>query len=134
VATFTDDEYAYLAGQRLGRLATIGPNGPQNHPVWYRVNEGSETIDIGGIDLAGSQKYRNVRADPRVSLVVDEPDRPGEHDGHGIEVRGHVEIVRLATPLFTGFSDDALRIHPRRIVAWNIDGPGYNIRDATAGR
>jgi pyridoxamine 5'-phosphate oxidase family protein len=28
-----------------------------------------------------------------------------------------------------GFSDDLIRIHPRRLVAWNLDGPGPNIRD-----
>lgn len=131
MATFTDNEYAYLAGQRLGRLATIGPNGPQNHPVWYRLNEGDGTIDIGGTGLSDTQKYRNVHADPRVSFLVDEPDRPGETDGHGVEIRGRVEIVRLAVPLFTGFTHEALRIHPRRIVAWNLDGPGYNGRDVT---
>ena len=27
-----------------------------------------------------------------------------------------------------GFTNDVIRIHPRRIV-WNLDGPGPNIRD-----
>lgn len=130
MATFTDSEYAYLVEQRLGRLATIGPNGPQNHPVWYRLNRDG-TVDIGGIGLTRSQKYRNVCAEPRVSFVVDEPDRPGEHDGYGVEVRGRVEIVHLATPLFDGFSNETLRVHPRRILAWNLDAPGYNIRNVT---
>lgn len=128
MAIFTDNEYAYLIDQRVGRLATIGPNGPQNHPVWYRVNEDTGTVDIGGTNLTDSQKYRNVCADPRVSFVVDEPDSP-EHDGCGVEMRGRVEIVHLAVPLFAGFSAETLRIHPRRILAWNLDGPGYNIRD-----
>ncbi|HEX6447082.1 MAG TPA: PPOX class F420-dependent oxidoreductase [Streptosporangiales bacterium] len=132
MATFTENEYAFLLHQSLGRLATTGPNGPQNHPVWYRVNGDTGTVDVGGIRLTGSQKYRNVRADPRVSLVVDEPDRPGESDGRGLEIRGRVEIVRLATPLFDGFSNETMRIHPRRILAWNLDGPGYNIRDVRA--
>jgi len=38
-AVFTDSELAYLAGQRLGRLATVAPSGaPQNNPVGFWVN------------------------------------------------------------------------------------------------
>jgi pyridoxamine 5'-phosphate oxidase family protein len=131
---FTDVESKYLVTQALGRLATIGPAGaPQNHPVAYRVNKDDGTIDIGGPDLAGTQKYRNVQADPRVSLVVDdtapEPVGPGGQRGRGLEIRGVVESLRVAPPLLDGFSDDVLRIHPRRIVAWNLDAPGRNNRN-----
>jgi pyridoxamine 5'-phosphate oxidase family protein len=28
-----------------------------------------------------------------------------------------------------GFSNDVIRIHPRRVIAWNLDGPGPNNRD-----
>jgi pyridoxamine 5'-phosphate oxidase family protein len=122
--TFTDAEYAYLAGHPLGRLATIGPDGaPQAHPVALWLNEAAGTIDIGGPELARSQKFRNVQADPRVSLVVDDqaatPNAIGQ-TGRGIEVRGHAEIVTLDPPLIPGFSSDTLRIHPHRIIAWNI--------------
>lgn len=132
MAVFTDPECAYLGFQTLGRLATIGPNGPQNHPVWYRVNAGTGTIDIGGTDLSATQKYRNVCADPRVSFVVDdtvsEPVVPGGDHGRGVEVRGCVEIVH-DVPLIDGFSTEVLRITPRRILGWNLDGPGYQIRN-----
>ena len=72
---FTGTERRYLITQALGRLATIGPTGaPHNHPVTYRVNEDTETID-------------------------------------------------------TGWPHDLLSLHPRRIVAWNLDAPGSNNRD-----
>jgi pyridoxamine 5'-phosphate oxidase family protein len=133
---FTEVERTYLMQQPLGRLATIGPTGaPQNHPVAYRVNESAATIDIGGPRLGESQKSRNIQADPRVALVVDDnapqPVGPGGQRGRGIEIRGHVEILRVERPLMDGFSNDLLRIHPRRIVAWNLDGPGSNIRNVT---
>ena len=33
---FTDGEFAYLAGQRLGRLASVQPDGTlQNNPVGF---------------------------------------------------------------------------------------------------
>ena len=65
-------ELEYLAGQPLGRLATLAPDGaPQTRPVGFRYNGDLDTIDIGGRDLGASRKYRNVAADPRVSFVVD---------------------------------------------------------------
>jgi hypothetical protein len=28
-----------------------------------------------------------------------------------------------------GFTNDVIRIRPRHVVSWNLDGPGPNIRD-----
>ena len=121
---FTHAEHAYLAGHPLGRLATIGPDGaPQIHPVAFWLNDGTGTIDIGGPALARSQKFRNIRADPRVSLVVDdqaETPNPIGQTGRGIEVRGHAEIATLDLPLIAAFSNETLRIYPHRVIAWNI--------------
>jgi len=84
----------YLSGQRLGRLATVGPNGqPHVVPVGFRYNAEHDTIDIGGHDFAKRKKFRDVRADPRVAFVVDDlatvtPWRP-----RGIEVRGSAEVL-----------------------------------------
>ena len=37
MSAFTPEELAYLAGQRLGRLATVGPDGaPHVMPVSFR--------------------------------------------------------------------------------------------------
>jgi NADPH:quinone reductase len=133
---FTDVERGYLRTQGLGRLATIGPDGaPQNLPVAYWVNAADETIDIGGPALGDSQKFRNVTADPRVSFVVDdiataeESVGPGGQRGRGLEIRGRAETTVVEQPLMQGFTNDVIRIHPRRVVAWNLDGPGPNIRD-----
>jgi pyridoxamine 5'-phosphate oxidase family protein len=133
---FTDAEHAYLARLSLGRLASVGPDGaPQIHPVAYRMNAVTETIDIGGPGLAGSQKFRNIQADPRVSFVVDDLATPEEtvgtdgQLGRGLELRGRAEILFDEQPLMEGFSNELLRIHPRRIIAWNIDGPGTNARN-----
>ncbi len=121
---FTEAEYTYLAGHPLGRLATIGPEGaPQVHPVALWLNQAAGTIDIGGPELPRSQKFRNVQADPRVSLVVDdqaETPNPIGQTGRGIEVRGQAEIVTLDPPLIPGFSRETLRLHPHRIIAWNL--------------
>jgi pyridoxamine 5'-phosphate oxidase family protein len=130
--TFSDIELEYLADRHLGRLATIGPNGPQVNPVTFRLNADSGTIDISGPALTSSQKYRNVRSDPRVSFVVDdESDKPNVYGqrGRGIEIRGQVEIVSLDQPFLDSFENETLRVHPRRIIAWNIEGASYDARD-----
>ncbi len=60
--TFTDTEISYLASQRLGRLATIQPDGsPQVKSVGFRYNPKLSTIDVTGFNMAASQKFRNVR-------------------------------------------------------------------------
>jgi pyridoxamine 5'-phosphate oxidase family protein len=61
---FSDDELAYLAESRLGRLATIGPDGlPHIVPVGWSYNPALDTINIGGRDFARTRKFRNVQAD-----------------------------------------------------------------------
>ncbi len=137
-ATFTNVERQYLRTQGLGRLATIGHDGaPQNLPVAYWVNAADDTIDIGGPALGESQKFRNITADPRVSFVVDdiataeESVGPGGQRGRGLEIRGRAETLVVKQPLMHGFTNDVIRIHPRRVIAWNLDGPGLNARHVT---
>lgn len=146
--TFTGDELEYLIGHPLGRLATIGPGGaPQVHPVAFWVSPDSDVIKIGGPDLTTSQKFRNVKADPRVSFVVDDQSdtpNPLGQTGRGIEIRGTIEVVTQDPPLIPGFSNDTFRLHPRRIISWNIGEfvpagsgrpahlQGYNARDIPA--
>lgn len=132
--TFSEAERRYIGEQRLGRLATIGPGGePHVQPVAYWWEDVDETIDIGGPDLRNSRKFRNIQADPRVSFVIDdesdEPVGPGGQRGRGIEIRGDAEILIAEQPLLVGFSNEVLRILPRRVNSWNVDGPGRNARD-----
>jgi pyridoxamine 5'-phosphate oxidase family protein len=64
---------AYLNSQRVGRLATVQPNGTiQVSPVGFYYNARFHPIDIGGSGMADSQKYRNVLANGKVALVVDD--------------------------------------------------------------
>jgi pyridoxamine 5'-phosphate oxidase family protein len=124
---FTEAEYRYLTSHPLGRLASIGPDGaPQVHPVPFVVDKVSGCIEIEGPRLYETQKWRNVRRDPRVSLVVDD-QAPGQvradgRYGRGIEIRGAAEL---------GHSADVIRVRPARIIVWNLDGPGRNSRFVT---
>jgi pyridoxamine 5'-phosphate oxidase family protein len=131
--TFTSAELAYLGTQPLGRLATTGPDGPQNKPVGFSFNAELGTIDIHGYNLEQSQKFRNIQANPRVAFLVD--DAPGQ-DAAGmrfLEIRGTAEAIsEQGSTASTG--DRVIRIRPRRIVSWNVDPaqPGLTTRDVTA--
>ena len=134
---FTDAERSYLVAHPLGRLATIGPGGsPQVQPVAFQLGDDAAALNIGGPELAKSQKYRNVEADPRASFVVDdvadEPVGPGGQRGRGLEIRGRAELHVVAQPMMEGFSRDLITIRPLRIIAWNIERPGYNARNVEA--
>jgi len=126
--TYTEIERAYLLGQGLGRLATVAPSGaPQVRPVGFRLNDDG-TIDIGGPDLSASRKWRNAEANPEVAFVVDDmtPDEPGAYRpgwGRGVEVRGRAELLRDHEPPFAPefFSREVLRIHPARVIGWNLE-------------
>ena len=133
---FTETERNYLATQSLGRLATTGPGGaPQVNPVAYWINVDTETIDIGGPGLRHSQKFRNLQSDERLAFVVDdvspEPVGPGGQRGRGVEIRGYAELLVLDEPLMDGFSNEVIRIVPRRIISWNVDRPGMKARNVT---
>ncbi|BCJ33306.1 PPOX class F420-dependent oxidoreductase [Actinocatenispora thailandica] len=126
---FTAAERTYLESQRLARLATIGPDGgPQVRPVGFVFDADAGTVDIGGPRLTASRKYRNVEANPLVSLVVDDmtPDEPGAVKpgwGRGVEIRGRAETLTLAEPPMAPgfFANEVIRIHPVRIISWHLD-------------
>ncbi|MGA5566352.1 PPOX class F420-dependent oxidoreductase [Streptomyces platensis] len=124
---FTPTERAYLAGQPLARLATVGPGGgPQVRPVGFVLND-DDTLDIGGPALRRSQKYRNAQARPEVSLLIDDmaptddPVAPGW--GRGVEIRGRAELLTLDAPPMAPdfFSNDVIRVHPRRVISWHLE-------------
>jgi pyridoxamine 5'-phosphate oxidase family protein len=124
-AVFTAAELAYLRGQRLARLATLGPDGaPQVRPVGFLVDAATGAIDIPGLDNPSTQKWRNVLRDPRVSLVVDDiVPRPWQP--RAVEVRGVAEALPdvLHADAFPGVRPGVLRIHPRRVLAFGLDDP-----------
>ncbi len=109
------------------------PDGsPQVHPVAFWVDPDGDLLEIGGPDLARSQKFRNVTADPRVSLVVDDQSatpNPLGQTGRGVELRGGIEIVRRDPPLAFGFSPETLLLRPHRIISWNIEAFDGSDRD-----
>ena len=128
----TDAEQRFLARQPLGHLATIGPDGtPQVKPLGFTWNAALGTIDIAGFNMGASAKYRNVRANPRVALVVDEMTEASMEGAHFLEIRGVAETVIGRASADGHLAPEIIQIHPLRIIAYNVDlqNPGLQTRD-----
>lgn len=120
---FTAAELEYLrTGRKLARLATVGRDGtPHVTPVGWRLDVEERVVEVGGIDLERTKKFRDVARSHKAAIVIDEvlpPWRP-----RGIEIRGRAEVVERPEP--------AIRIHPQRIISWGLEGSGRgsNARD-----
>ncbi|HEY7342633.1 MAG TPA: PPOX class F420-dependent oxidoreductase [Ktedonobacterales bacterium] len=120
---FTDAEIAYLQSQRLGRIATVGPDGhPHVVPVGFRYNPELDTIDIGGHDFAKRKKYRDVQHNPWVAFVVDDLASTNPWRPRMLEIRGTVEVIGSGGgQVIPGFDQEMFRIHPHRIVSIGIE-------------
>jgi pyridoxamine 5'-phosphate oxidase family protein len=123
--TFTASESDYLKTQALGRLATVQSDGtPQVNPVGFHYNEELTTIDIGGYNMASSQKFRNVAENGLVAFVVDDIVSKQPWRVRCLEIRGTAEAVGGDTPNAAMDGVAAIiRIHPRRIISFGIDEP-----------
>ncbi|MGH3906002.1 MAG: PPOX class F420-dependent oxidoreductase [Pseudonocardiaceae bacterium] len=120
--SFTETELEYLATQRLGRLATVQPDGmPQVNPVGFHYNMDTMTIDIGGHNMAASRKFRNVAENGRVAFVVDDILSIQPWRVRCVEIRGHADALE---PGPAAELDGAIiRIHPRRIISFGLGDP-----------
>ena len=120
MSVFSENELDYLASKRLGRLSTIGTDGfPHVVPLGWSYNPALDTIDIGGRDLARTKKFRNVKANPKVALVIDDvlpPWRP-----RGVMVRGEAEALEEAASADSMPLGEVIRIHPRQVISWGLD-------------
>ena len=73
MSVFTDTELDYLAGQRLGRIATVGPGGqPHVVPRSFRYNAEHDAIDVAGLRMSQTKKLRDVQRTGRASIVIDD--------------------------------------------------------------
>ncbi|MET8999242.1 PPOX class F420-dependent oxidoreductase [Amycolatopsis sp. NPDC004169] len=123
---FTDKEIQYLHDQPLCRVATAQPDGTlQVSPVGFTYNPDTQTIDLMGLNLRKSRRFRNVADNGRIALVIDDVPSTDPWRVRSLEIRGHAEaLTDVETP---GHHDNAMiRVHPRRIIAigvedWDVD-------------
>jgi len=122
MSNFTEPELSYIAGQRLGRLATVGRDGaPHVVPVSFRYNPETDTIDIGGHDIADSKKWRDLAHEPRVAFVVDDVLPPWKP--RMVEIRGLTRrLSEGGAGIGPGFASELIRIIPTRILSFGLEG------------
>lgn len=125
MSVFTESELAYLRGspgeRRLARIATVGPDGtPHVTPVGWSLGPDADVIEVGGIDLTATKKFRDVARTGRAALVVDDVLPPWHP--RGVEIRGRAEAVGGESP--------RIRIHPERVISWGLDDDGIGRRNA----
>jgi PPOX class probable F420-dependent enzyme len=76
-----------------GVLTTMGGDGqPQSSLVWVDVDPDGACAQVN--TTLERQKGRNVVANPRVSLLVVDPDNPGRY----LQLRGHAELIFDGAP------------------------------------
>jgi len=79
------DREQFLGEPNVAVLATVDRRGRAHAaPIWYLYEEGAFIISTG----RGSQKHRNVEANPEVTLVVDRRTVPY----YAVMARGRAEI------------------------------------------
>jgi pyridoxamine 5'-phosphate oxidase family protein len=126
MSAFTPSEIEYLASQSMARLATVGPDGqPHVVPVTFTFNADEDAIDVGGVNFGETKKWRDARANPLVTLLVD--DVQGQpRRARALEVRGRADALASGgggiNPRFPNFAEEFLRIRPTRIVSWGLAG------------
>jgi pyridoxamine 5'-phosphate oxidase family protein len=125
MSRFAPAEIAYLQGQRLGRLATLGAKGDLHVvPVGFRYNPAHDTIDIGGHNFTTSKKYRDALRHGRVAFVVDDVLPPWKP--RFLEVRGTVQAASTGgTEIVPNFAPEILRITPTYIVSFGVNDDGF---------
>lgn len=75
-----------LTSRALALVSTLGPHGePQTTPLWFLWRD--DTIQISLVE--GRQKLRNLRRDPRITVVLIDTSEPTRY----LELRGHIDAL-----------------------------------------
>ena len=120
---FTTAQIEYLASQRLGRIATAGADRkPHVVPTSFRYNNDLGTIDVGGLHVATTKKYRDVQGNPWAAIVVDDLVSTEPWTPRMLEIRGRAEAIPSGGGhLGPGFGEAFIRVYPDKINSFGID-------------
>ena len=123
MTSLTTAQIQYLAGQRLGRIATASADRkPHVVPTSFRYNDDLGTIDVGGLRVATTKKYRDVQANPWAAIVVDDLASTDPWRPRMLEIRGRAEAVSGGgANLGPGFGEAFIRIYAERVNSFGIE-------------
>jgi pyridoxamine 5'-phosphate oxidase family protein len=119
----TPAQTEYLASQRLGRIATAGADGkPHVVPTSFRYNRELGTLDVGGLHVATTKKYRDVQANAWAAIVIDDLVSTDPWQPRMLEARGRAEAIATGgAELGPGFGDAFIRIYPEKVNSFGIE-------------
>ena len=113
MTAFTAAELAYLRNQPLMRFATASPTGrPDVAPVVFEVD--GDDIVTSGFDIARTVRYRNIRVNPRATVVVDDLASTNPWSPRGIKIIGSATIAKRG-------EGECFRISPEVIISWGVN-------------
>ena len=113
MAVYTDAELEYLAAQPLARIATASATGvPDVAVVGFGVD--GDHIVTGGFDISKTVRYRNLLANPRATIVVDDLASVDPWAPRGVKVRGAASIEEVRGGL-------RIRIVPEVVWSWHLN-------------
>jgi general stress protein 26 len=116
----------FLTTERTCRVATTGPSGPHNTPLWF-VWDGAA---LWFTSLVRSQRWTDMERDPRVAVVIDTGTEYGESVGEAPRTgEPNAELEKpeslIAAKYFGGqMHHDGrhawLRLVPEKITSWDF--------------
>jgi pyridoxamine 5'-phosphate oxidase family protein len=116
---FSEKETAYLKTQRLARVATASKESqPDVAPVGFDFD--GTYFYVGGLNLSKTLKYKNIQANPKTSLVIDDLESTNPWRPRGIKIHGIADVTTRE-----GYVGAAtyIRIKPKEKWSWGIDEP-----------
>lgn len=118
MTNLSPDELSYLqGGRRLARLATADAAArPQVTPVgMWRYNADLGTIDITGHNFETTRKFRNVQANPRAAMVVDDMASTDPWRPRAVTIEGPAEAIAASDG-----QGALIRLIPDKVVSWGL--------------
>ncbi len=113
MAAFTDAEITYLRTQPLMRFATASLSGrPDVAPVVFELD--GDDIVTAGFDIAKTVRYKNVMANPRATVVIDDLASTNPWSPRGVKVIGTCLVESHG-------GGERFRITPEVIISWAIN-------------
>jgi nitroimidazol reductase NimA-like FMN-containing flavoprotein (pyridoxamine 5'-phosphate oxidase superfamily) len=102
----------FLSGRWIARLATVGRNGyPHISPLWYYWDGECVYLEL----TENRQSCKNLRRDPRCSIVIDMDDRPlmgmRSNMAKAVLIIGDAEMTEVSS----GRQVRIIRVRPRCI-------------------
>jgi pyridoxamine 5'-phosphate oxidase family protein len=134
---FSQKETEYLSSQRLARIATAvssreGSIQPDVVPVGFDFD--GEYFYVSGMNLLKSTKYKNVKKNPTVALVIDDLKSVNPWEPRGIRIYGIADIVTRQDGYMQQTDHPSItyiRIKPLKKWSWGIDAPVFQRSGAT---